>query len=191
MRYLRPVAVAPSLPIVLLTGPPGGGKSTVGRLIAEAFERSVHIEADIVRESIVGGFIGPSPEIFGEAGVEQFALQREIVISWAIRKAEAGYVPVIDDAPIPPNGHFERQYAPLLALPTVRPVILRADADVVRERIRARAGRFDETLVTVVDEALGLLDELGDERWYTVDSTDLTVEASAAAIVSHLRNTSI
>ncbi|MGB7877362.1 MAG: hypothetical protein WBL31_01280, partial [Ilumatobacteraceae bacterium] len=33
---------------MLLTGPPGGGKSTVGRLVAEAFERSVHIEADVV-----------------------------------------------------------------------------------------------------------------------------------------------
>lgn len=34
-----------ALPIVLLTGPPGGGRSTVGRLVAEAFDRSVHIEA--------------------------------------------------------------------------------------------------------------------------------------------------
>lgn len=178
----------PSTPIVLLTGPPGGGKSTVGRLVAEAFERSVHIEADVVRESIVGGFVHPSPEMFGDEGIEQFALQREIVIQWALRKAEAGYVPVIDDAPIPPGGHFEQQYAPLLALPSTRPVILRADADVVRERIRGRAGRFDEVLVTVVDGALGFLDDLDQERWHTVDSTDLTVEQSAEAIVALLRD---
>ena len=71
------VAVDPSVPIVLLTGPPGGGKSTVGRLVAEAFERSVHIEADVVRESIVGRFVAPpSGKMFGEEGVRQFALQR-------------------------------------------------------------------------------------------------------------------
>lgn len=179
----------PFVPIVLLTGPPGGGKSTVGRLVAEAFERSVHIESDIVRESIVGGFVEPSSgNMFREEGIKQFALQREIVIYWALRKADAGYVPVIDDAPIPPDGHFEQQYAPLLGHASVRPVILRADADVVRERIRARAGIFDEVLVSVVDEALGFLDDLDRELWYTVDSTDLSIEESAAAIVAHLRS---
>jgi hypothetical protein len=160
----------------------------VGRLVAAAFERSVHIEADIVRESIVGGFVAPGPEMFGDKGIEQFALQREIVIHWALRKAEAGYVPVIDDAPVPPHGHFEEHYAPLLALASTRPIILRAEGDVVRNRIRARGGTFDEILVSVVEDALGFLDELDQERWHTVDSTDLTVEDSAAAIVAHLRS---
>jgi gluconate kinase len=182
-----PMTADPLTPIVLLTGPPGGGKSTVGHLVAAAFERSVHIEADVVRESIVSGFIPPSPEMFGEEGIEQIALQREIVIEWALRKAAAGYVPIIDDAPIPPDGHFERQYAPLLSLPSARPVILRADADVVRERIRSRGGQFDEVLVSVVDSALSQLDDLDPERWHTVDSTDLTVQECAARIVAHLR----
>ena len=66
-----------STPIVLITGPPGAGKSTVGRLVVAPFERSVHIEADVVRESIVGGFIPPSPEMFGEERIEQVALERE------------------------------------------------------------------------------------------------------------------
>jgi hypothetical protein len=172
----------------LLTGPPGGGKSTVGRLVAEAFERSVHIEADVVRESIVSGFLAPeSGQMFGEEGVAQFGLQREIVIHWALRKAEEGYVPVIDDSPIPPDGHFEQQYAPLLGLPSVRPVILRADGDVIRDRIRARRGKFDEFLPSVVDDALALLDDLDQQLWHTVDSTDLSIEDSAAAIVAHLR----
>lgn len=181
------MTAGPSTPIVLLTGPPGGGKSTVGRLVAAAFERSVHIEADVVRESIVGGFIPPSPEMFGDEGIEQIALQREIVILWALRKVQAGYVPIIDDAPIPPDGHFEQQYAPLLSLPSTRPIILRADADVVRSRIRSRGGQFDEILVSVVDQALDGLDDLDHELWHTIDSTNLTVEESAASIVAHLR----
>lgn len=182
------MATDPAVPIILLTGPPGGGKSTVGRLVAEAFERSVHIEADVVRESIVGGFITPSATM-GDEGIAQFALQREIVVHWALAKAGAGYVPVIDDAPIPPLGHFEQQYEPLLTRPDVRPVIVRADADVVRARIRARAGRFDDMLITVVDHALEFLDALDQDRWHTVDSTDLTVEESAEAIVAHVLGT--
>jgi hypothetical protein len=69
----------------------------------------------------------------------------------------------------------------------VRPIILRAEAEVVRGRIRARGGRFDEILVSVVDDALGFLDDLDHELWYTVDSTDHSVEDSAAAIVTHVR----
>ena len=175
-----------SAPIVLITGPPGGGKSTIGRLVAEAFDRSVHIEADVVRESIVGGFVVPSLE-WPDDILEQFALQREIVIHWASRMSDAGYVPVVDDAPIPPHGHFEDQYAPLLSRPDVHPIILRADADVVRARIRARQGRFDEMLVGVVDHALGFLDNLDHDRWHTVDTTDLTVEGAVETVVSHLR----
>lgn len=32
--------------VLILTGPPGSGKSTVARIVAERSERSVHIEAD-------------------------------------------------------------------------------------------------------------------------------------------------
>jgi hypothetical protein len=101
--------------------------------------------------------------------------------------SDAGYVPVVDDAPIPPYGHFEDQYAPLLSRSGVHPVILRADADVVRGRIRARQGRFDEMLVEVVDHALGFLDDLDQGQWHTVDTTDLTVEGATEAVISHLR----
>ena len=177
-------------PIVLLTGPPGGGKSTVGRLVAEAFDRSVHLEADVVRESTVSGFVQPGPEAFAGEGLRQFQLQREIVTEWAKRTARDGYVTVIDDAPIPPAGHFEQQYAELLALPMIHPVILRADGDVVRQRIRDRGGEFDGVLVGLVDAALGFLDDLDDSVWHTVDSTDLSIEATAAAIVAHVRSAS-
>lgn len=176
----------PAVPIILITGPPGGGKSAIGRLVAEGFERSAHIEADVVRESIVGGFVVPSLDM-GDPAIAQFALQREIVVEWAFRKADAGYVPVIDDGPVPAHGHFEAQYGPVLAHPAVRPIIIRADADVVRSRIRARAGQFDEMLVTVVDHALEYLDDLDQDAWFTVDSTDLTVQESAEAILAHVR----
>ena len=60
---------------VLVTGMPATGKSTVCRLVAEGLSRSTVIEADVVRESIVGGFVQPDLA-YRDAFVEQIRLQR-------------------------------------------------------------------------------------------------------------------
>ncbi|HEY5267492.1 MAG TPA: AAA family ATPase [Acidimicrobiales bacterium] len=44
---------------LILTGPPGAGKTTVGRLVAEAFEPSVALESDFFWAAIVNGQIPP------------------------------------------------------------------------------------------------------------------------------------
>ena len=113
---------------VFISGPPGGGKSTVARLVAAKFARSVYIDADVIRESIVGGFETPTHPV--SAGfVQQTVLQRDIVIEWAERMARAGYVPILDDAPIPGPDEFARQYRHFWADPRTSLVMLRPDAD--------------------------------------------------------------
>lgn len=41
--------------IIVVTGVQGAGKSTVGRLLGERFERGAHIDADTVQSMIVSG----------------------------------------------------------------------------------------------------------------------------------------
>jgi cytidylate kinase len=43
----------PDSGVYLITGPMAAGKSTVGRLLAECFERGVYLEGDFFRRSIV------------------------------------------------------------------------------------------------------------------------------------------
>jgi len=47
-------------PLIVLSGPTGVGKSTVGSLVAAEFSRSVHLRADDLMASVVGGFVDPN-----------------------------------------------------------------------------------------------------------------------------------
>ena len=109
----------------------GVGKSTTCRLVAEGLPRSTFIDADVVRESIVGGFVEPTFPVFSDDLIEQMRLQREIVNLWIDRMVEAGYHAIVDDAPIPPEPHFQNDYAALLADPTSLPVFLIASKEAV------------------------------------------------------------
>lgn len=163
---------------MFISGPPGGGKSTVAKLVAAKFARSVYIDADLIRESIVGGFEPPTQPVT-DGFVRQTALQRKIVIGWAEQMASAGYVPVLDDAPIPGPDEFARQYRAFWDHPGTALVMLRPDADEVRRRIVDRAGPFDDFLVGVVDMALAWIDQLDLDGWSIVDSTGQLPEETA------------
>jgi 2-phosphoglycerate kinase len=65
MATLGPVTDAPH--VCLVTGIPGVGKTTVSRLLAEHFERAVHIEADALQRIVVTGRVGPNEELQADA----------------------------------------------------------------------------------------------------------------------------
>ena len=46
-------------PLIVLTGPPGAGKSTVGRLLAQGWDRAVHLHTDDFYAWIASGYIEP------------------------------------------------------------------------------------------------------------------------------------
>lgn len=172
---------------VFISGPPGGGKSTISRLVAEKFDRSVYIDADVIRESIVGGFEQPTLPPFTEGFIQQTELQRETVVAWAKRMARAGYVPVVDDAPIPSPQLFTRQYASLWSDPGTVLVMLLPDADEVRRRIAVRNGPFDDFLIGVVDVALSFIAELDLSDWHIVNSTGQSPEETADSVFALVR----
>ncbi|HET7769338.1 MAG TPA: hypothetical protein VFN74_11240, partial [Chloroflexota bacterium] len=53
--------------MLLLTGPPAAGKSTVGRLVAEGLERSALVDADQVRAMVRRPHVAPWYEGEGTA----------------------------------------------------------------------------------------------------------------------------
>jgi predicted kinase len=83
--------------VVIVTGPPGAGKTTAARLLAEGHERAVHLETDWFFDAIVAGFVEPwKPESHA---------QNELVMDLSARVAAAyandGYLTVLDGMLLP------------------------------------------------------------------------------------------
>jgi tRNA uridine 5-carbamoylmethylation protein Kti12 len=55
--------VSSEMPVLIVTGPPGVGKTTAAGILAARSERSVHLEADAFFRFIRSGFVEPwTPE---------------------------------------------------------------------------------------------------------------------------------
>jgi adenylylsulfate kinase-like enzyme len=78
--------------VLLLTGPPGAGKTITGSRLARELERGVHLESDLFFHAIRSGYIEPWKP---ESHVQNMAVMR-IVGDAAAGYAAAGYFTIVD-----------------------------------------------------------------------------------------------
>jgi len=83
--------VAPAS-VLVLTGPPGSGKSTVGGFVAGRFSPSAHVESDWFWTTIVGGHV---PPWLPEADTQNRTVLRAFAAA-AGELARGGYTVVVD-----------------------------------------------------------------------------------------------
>jgi predicted kinase len=123
-------------PVLILTGPPGAGKTTTATELVARFPRAVHLESDRFFEFIRSDYVEPwRPE-----SSEQNRVVMRIVAEAAARYAAAGYFTVIDGIVIP--GWFLEPVRDVLhdAGHRVAFAVLRAPLSVCLARVQEREG---------------------------------------------------
>jgi predicted kinase len=165
--------------IIVVTGVPGAGKTTVAAALAARFERGVHIEADALQHMIVSGGEWPSPpEPAGEA-LRQLRLRYRNSCLLARSFLEAGFTAVIDDVVI--GEYLEEHRTALTGLPW-HLIVLAPRLEVLQKR---NAGRDKDVFA-----AWGYLDRelrsrmTGLGLW--IDSSEQTVAETVEGIMTRL-----
>jgi chloramphenicol 3-O-phosphotransferase len=122
--------------IYLITGPMAAGKSTVARLLAERFERGVHLEGDVFRLSIVSGRAEMTPDPSPDA-VEQLRLRYRLAAAAADSYCDAGFTVALDDVVA---GPLLEEYTRLIASPC-HVVVLLPSVDAIAGREAGRPAK--------------------------------------------------
>lgn len=165
---------------LIVTGPPGAGKSSVARSVAERLQRSALLDGDAINALIVSGFVWALGEPAEEA-TRQVRLLHANLCTLAANFADAAITPVTD-AVIPDRDRLDF-FLETLAPRHVLLVVLAPSADICRTR---NAGRPPETqfFFDGHEELMATMrEDFGTIGWW-LDSSSLSLEETVQLVTS-------
>ena len=172
-------ALLDARPLVLVTGIPATGKSTVAEGLARRFERGVHVRGDVFRRMVVAGRheMTASPT---EEARRQLRLRYRLGAATADAYHRAGFAVVVQDVVI---GPALADYVDMLRSRPLVVVVLAPRPEVVaaREAARAKDAYAGPDDLAALDAALRS-DTPAIGLW--LDTSELTPEATVDEIAA-------
>lgn len=169
--------------IILITGIQAAGKSTIARLLAQRFERGVHVEGDILQHMIVSGgaWVQEPGELHGEVE-QQYLLRLKHMCLLGISFLAAGFTAVLDDIVLGESWQYVQEQ--LQGVPFSLVVLAPRVEVVAQQRDLNRAKRpLGEAWAVYLDQALRAT-MTGVGCW--IDSSDQTPEDTVDQILLQL-----
>jgi len=173
--------------LLLLTGPPGAGKTTIGATLAAGAPRSACIHSDWFWTTIVNGAVPPwEPAADGQNG----AMIRAAAAT-GVRLASAGFATVLDGIFGPWQFDALRDELAPCGVP-VHYAVLRPDGDTCLARARGRvlespAHRDALTHEGPIRQLWTQFADLGPYERFVIDSSEIDVAQTAALVELRLR----
>lgn len=137
--------------VLLVTGIPASGKSTVALLLAERLSPSVHVRGDLFRRMVVNGGVDMAPEPDEEA-VRQLRLRHRLTALACDEYFRAGFTVVVQDVVL---GEHLGEFVGLARARPLLVVVLAPRAEVVAAREAGRAKvAYRDWSVELLDRSL-------------------------------------
>jgi predicted kinase len=174
------------LPIFLLTGIPGSGKTSVATALMQHYQLGLHIPVDDLREWVVSGIAHPIPVWTAETS-RQFSLARQTAVRMARLYVDAGFAVVIDDVMF--SEEAQAHYlAPLVEYPVVK-VLLQPTLEAALGRNMQRTNKDFDTSI-LVDTIRNLHHAIAEQNfgasgWLVVNNTELSLAQTVDCILKH------